>query len=82
MNPVSAVVVFIVIWWLVLFITLPFGVRRVEAPEEGHDAGAPQQPMMWRKVGVTTAVTIVLWAVVFLIVELELIGLSDLAIEL
>ena len=40
MNPVSAVVVFIVIWWLVLFMVLPFGVRRTESPEMGHDPGA------------------------------------------
>ncbi len=82
MNPVSATVVFIVIWWLVLFITLPFGVRRTEVPEVGHDPGAPAKPMLWRKVGVTTAISIVLFAAVYVIVEYELVALSDLMIEL
>ncbi|NNE86144.1 MAG: DUF1467 family protein [Alphaproteobacteria bacterium] len=82
MNPVSAVVVFIVIWWLALFIVLPFGVRRTESPEPGHDPGAPAKPMLWRKMAVTTAISIVLFAAVYGIVEYELIALSDIMIEL
>ena len=82
MNTVSAVVVFIVIWWLVLFMVLPFGVRRTETPEDGHDHGAPLQPMMWRKAAATTAISAVLFAIVYVIAEFELISLQDLAIEL
>ena len=82
MNAVSAVVVFIVIWWLVLFMVLPFGVRRTEVPEAGHDPGAPAQPMLWRKAAATTAITVVLFAIVYVIAEYELISLQDLAIEL
>lgn len=82
MNPASAAVVFIVIWWLILFMVLPFGVRRTETPEAGHDPGAPARPMLWRKVAVTTAITLVLFAAVYGVVEFELIALSDLMIEL
>ena len=82
MNAVSAVVVFLVIWWLVLFMVLPFGVRRNEAPEEGHDHGAPVQPMLWRKAAATTAISAVLFAIVYVIVEFELIALSDIMLEL
>lgn len=80
MTPVSAIVVFIVIWWLVLFMVLPVGVRRSEAPEEGHDPGAPAQPMMWRKVAATTAITAALFAIVYVVVEFELVALSDLTL--
>lgn len=82
MNVASAIVVFIVIWWLVMFMVLPFGVRRTENPEAGHDPGAPVHPMLWRKVAVTTAITLVLFAIVYVIAEYELISLQDLAIEL
>jgi len=81
-NIVSAIVIFIVIWWLTLFIVLPFGVRRTENPEAGHDPGAPLRPMMWRKVAVTTAITVVLFAILYAIAEYELISLQDLAIGL
>ncbi len=82
MNPVSAVVVFIVIWWLVLFMVLPFGVRRNETPQAGHDPGAPVQPMLWRKAAATTAISVVLFAIVYAVAEYELISLSDLGLEL
>ncbi|MCZ6510709.1 MAG: DUF1467 family protein [Alphaproteobacteria bacterium] len=82
MNPVSAVVVFIVIWWLVLFMVLPWGVRRTETPEPGHDPGAPAKPMLWRKAAATTAISVVLFAIVYVVVEYELISLRDLGVDL
>lgn len=74
MNPVSAVVVFIITWWLVLFMVLPFGIRRVEAPEPGHDPGAPANPRLWRKLAITTAITIVLFAITVAVVQSGLIS--------
>ena len=68
MNPVSGTVVFIVIWWVVFFMVLPIGIRRAEDIEAGSDPGAPANPRLWLRAGVTTAVStliflIVLWAV-------------------
>ena len=62
-NIVTGTAVFVVIWWLILFIALPFGVRRTETEdlELGQEPGAPAKPMMWRKIFITTAITIVLW---------------------
>ena len=82
MNPVSAVVVFIVIWWLVLFMVLPWGVRRTETPEPGHDPGAPAKPMLWRKAAATTAISVVLFAIVYVVVEYELISLRGVGVDL
>jgi len=81
-NIASAVVIFVVIWWLVLFMVLPFGVRRTEAPEAGHDPGAPMQPMLWRKAAATTAITLVLFAILYVIAESGLVSLQDLGLEL
>jgi predicted secreted protein len=47
----SILAIFFVVWFLALFITLPFGVKRVENPEPGQDHGAPEQPYMWHKLG-------------------------------
>ena len=52
----GGLVVFTVVWWLVFFVTLPFGVRRIENPEQGHDAGAPEKPRILIKAAITTAV--------------------------
>ena len=77
MTPVSAVVVFVVIWWLVLFVVLPRGVERDREPEPGNDPGAPVQAMMWRKAAITTLITVVLFAAVYGIIESGLIPLRD-----
>ncbi len=61
MSIFGGLVVFVIIWWMVLFTVLPWGVRRDENPEEGHEPGAPVNPRMWLKAGVTTAIATVLW---------------------
>ena len=68
------IVVFIIIWWLVLFTVLPWGVRRDENPEEGHEPGAPLNPRMWLKVGVTTAISTVLWGFAYWAIESDWIS--------
>ena len=56
MNWFTGVLVYSIVWCVVFLTVLPFGVRRVETPEEGHDHGAPVQPMLWRKAAATTAI--------------------------
>ncbi|MCR9221923.1 MAG: DUF1467 family protein [Alphaproteobacteria bacterium] len=75
MGPVSGVVVYIIIWWLVLFMVLPFGVRRDEAPETGHDPGAPKVAMIGKKMLITTAIATALFALYFAIVYFDLVTL-------
>ena len=77
MGITGSIVVFVVIWWMVLFITLPFGVRgqwEDGSVSEGTDPGAPQVAGLGKKALATTAITIVLWAAVWLAVRFELIS--------
>ena len=71
----TGVLVFVMIWWLMLFMVLPWGVKRAEAPEPGHDVGAPVNPMMWRKVLITTLISAVLWGVAYWLIDSELLTL-------
>ncbi len=63
---VSYLAIYFVVWFIVLFVTLPFGVKREDNPEPGHDAGAPQFAYMWYKAGAATIlaaiVSTLLWA--------------------
>ena len=54
MNTPEVVVVFLILWWLVFFVTLPFGIQRVENPQPGHEAGAPEKPRLLIKAVITT----------------------------
>ena len=68
MGWVGTGITFIITWWMVFFMALPWGVRRQDDPEPGHEAGAPENPRLWLKVGVTTglafAITVLAWIVV------------------
>ncbi len=64
----TALATYFLVWWMVLFAVLPmFGVRRAETPDPGNDPGAPAQPRLLLKVGVTTVVSAVLWLIGYLI---------------
>jgi predicted secreted protein len=61
----SSIAIYVITWWLVLFAVLPFGVRnREEASSDksflipGTDAGAPQKPMLLKKLIATSLVSV------------------------
>jgi predicted secreted protein len=57
--------IYFVMWWIVLFLTLPFGVRSQHEDGEGApgtDPGAPIATQMGRKLIWTTVISAVLFA--------------------
>jgi len=73
--------VFVIIWWLVLFTVLPWGVRQPEADEiePGQMSGAPHKPRLLRKLLVTTAIATVLWAGAYYLITSDLISFREMA---
>ncbi len=71
MDIASAIVVYVLLWWLVFFMALPVGVQVPEETEvgKGHATSAPRRPYLGRKALAATAIAAVLWIVVFLLVE-------------
>ena len=63
------------IWWVVLFTVLPWGVKVPEQPEKGHADSAPERPMIGRKAAITTLISCVVWLGVFALVESDLISI-------
>ncbi|WP_420547147.1 DUF1467 family protein [Curvivirga sp.] len=65
MSIASAIVTYVIIWWLVFFMALPFGVERPneDEVEVGHEPGAPKKPMLVKKALVTSVITAVLLAI-------------------
>lgn len=61
----TALAIYFVIWWIVLFLTLPFGVRSQHEDGEGSDGtdpGAPVITRMGKKLLWTTIISAVLFA--------------------
>jgi predicted secreted protein len=70
MNWFTGILLYVIIWWVLLFMVLPWGARPPEKPEEGHAESAPEKPMLWRKAAVTTVLAAIVWiGVYFLIVN-------------
>ncbi len=75
MNWLGALVVYFLIWWLVLFTVLPWGVKTGGGEQvEGQASSAPRRPMMWRKLLATTLISAVLFAIVYFVIESDLIS--------
>ena len=75
----SGLVVYLIIWWLVIFLVLPFGARPPERVEQGHEPGAPARPMIARKMLITTLVAALLWGLVFALVESDVLSFRELS---
>ncbi len=82
MTLTSALAIYFVIWWLVLFTVLPWGVRsQAEHGEvaEGTDPGAPAIPYLGRKLLWTTAVSAAVFGALYVVYVNRWVTLDALA---
>ena len=66
----SAVALYFVIWWVTLFVVLPFGVRSQQEAGEvtmGSDPGAPATVRFGRIVAINSLVALVVLAIVWMV---------------
>lgn len=81
MNWSGAIVTYVILWWLVFFAVLPFGVvGRWESADDGvkgADPGAPTTPDLKKKALATTGIAGVLFLLVFAVVSSGLIDFRD-----
>jgi predicted secreted protein len=74
--------IYFVMWWIVLFLTLPFGVRSQHEDGEsipGTDPGAPIATGMGRKLVWTTVISAMLFAVALLAQNAGLLNIERLS---
>lgn len=58
MNVFAVAVTFLVVWWLILFMVLPFGAAPPEEVRQGHASSAPARPRLLIKILITTVIAI------------------------
>lgn len=74
MNWFVGIATYIVLWWISIFAVLPWGVKPAEEGDLGKAAGAPANPRLWLKVGMTSIVAGVLWLFVYWLINSDLIS--------
>ncbi len=81
MSIAFGVAIYFIIWWIVLFAILPFGVRTAEEAGEKASPGtadsAPLLPRLLPKMLVTTVVAAIVFAFVYAIIVHRVITLDD-----
>lgn len=77
MTWTSAIVIYVITWWLVFFMALPFGVKPPHevgaTAEPGHDGGAPTKTHLWKKALATTLIAAVFWGIAYWVIEYDII---------
>jgi predicted secreted protein len=68
-------VTFVIVWWLVLFMVLPFGASPPDEVEPGMAPSAPARPRMGLKIAVTTVIAIAVTALILWLLQSGLIQL-------
>ncbi len=80
MSLLTAIAVYFVIWWIVLFAVLPWGVRSQHESEEfveGTEPAAPVRPMLIRKAIATTLVAAIVFAGIYWLIAISDYTLDD-----
>lgn len=70
MSWFSVAAIYFVLWWVILFATLPLGLRTQDEEGEvtlGTIASAPRTPRVWRSMLLTTLITTVVVGIYYVV---------------
>lgn len=81
MSLIFGIAIYFVLWWVLLFAVLPFGVRTSEEAGEAHNPAiaesAPHKPLLLWKVLATTIVSGIVFLGIYAVLEHRVITLDD-----
>ena len=84
MSLISGLAIYFVLWWLCLFVVLPWRVRGQHedgaALQLGTDPGAPVRSLLLRKVLATTILATIIFACIYLYFGVYEMSLEDLLV--
>ena len=78
MSVTGLAIIYIIIWWIVFFSILPIDVDRKKSIRiEGEDLGSPENPKMFKKFLYCTAITTILFTIIYLLMKFEYLNLRN-----
>ena len=60
MSVVEIIVFFMLCWWMVFYITLPFGFKTEDEPIKGQASSAPKNPKIKQKMILSSVLTVII----------------------
>ena len=75
MDWLGTALVFAIVWWLILFMVLPFGAAPPDEVEPGMATSAPAKPRMALKLAITTVLAALVTAMIVWLMNSGLIQL-------
>ena len=68
MGLAGSIILFLLIWWLLLFTVLPLNIsdKAEKNIEGGNDTGAPNNPQIFKKILITTIISIIIWSIMYI----------------
>ena len=78
MSITGLAVIYIIIWWIVFFAILPIDVIRAKTIKiDGEDPGSPENPKILKKFIYCTAITTIIFGIIFLLIKFEYLNLRN-----
>ena len=77
MSVFNIIIIFIIVWWICWFVTLPFGQKVSDNVEPGNAPSAPKKPRLIFRAGITTGIAIILTTIVALVINSGWIDLKN-----
>lgn len=77
MSVFNAFFIYLLIWWVMLFTVLPFGIERNEDDGQGFDAGAPRIANLKKKLIINTILSGVILLIIIILVDMGVIRWTE-----
>ncbi|MFA5592151.1 MAG: DUF1467 family protein [Micavibrio sp.] len=79
MSIFTGFILYFMLFWLTLFVVLPWGNRPQENVQTGNAPSAPANPRIRKKFLVTACITAIIWLVVFLMIYFNVLDFYEIA---
>tara|TARA_B100000683_G_scaffold234769_1_gene238159 strand:+ start:34 stop:279 length:246 start_codon:yes stop_codon:yes gene_type:complete len=78
MSITGLAIIYIILWWIIFFAILPIDVDRIKTKKiDGEDPGSPENPKMFKKFIYCTAITTILFIIIYLLMKFEYLNLRN-----
>tara|TARA_B100000767_G_scaffold241617_1_gene238197 strand:- start:518 stop:772 length:255 start_codon:yes stop_codon:yes gene_type:complete len=81
MGITGSIIIYVLIWWIIFFSLLPVGIksqnRKFKESLKGIDPGAPKNPNIEIKFGITTLITSIFFLGIYYMVKNDYLNLRE-----